>query len=37
LRATPCRGPEAFLVNLSNPQNATIADHQGVATIIDND
>jgi hypothetical protein len=30
-------GPEPFLVNLSDPQNATIADDQGVATIIDDD
>ena len=28
---------ETFFVNLSNPINATLADSQGVATIIDND
>ena len=28
---------ETFVVNLSNPTNATIADAQGVGTIIDND
>ncbi|MEH6591464.1 MAG: retention module-containing protein, partial [Halioglobus sp.] len=29
-------GTERFLVNLTNPENATIADDQGVVTIIDN-
>jgi hypothetical protein len=28
---------ETFFVNLSNPTNATIADAQGVGTIVDND
>jgi len=28
---------ETFFVNLSNPTNATIADSQGVGTIVDND
>ena len=28
---------ETFLANLSNPANATIADNQGVGTIVDND
>jgi hypothetical protein len=28
---------ETFLVNLSAPSNATIADGQGVVTILDND
>ncbi|MBD1906589.1 DUF4347 domain-containing protein [Funiculus sociatus GB2-A5] len=28
---------ESFFVNLSNPINATIADNQGIGTIIDND
>ena len=31
------RGNETFFVNLSNPTNATIADGQGVGTIIDDD
>src|SRR5207244_978425 len=30
-------GNETFTVNLSNPVGATIADSQGVATVIDND
>ena len=30
-------GTENFFVNLSNPVNATIADAQGVATIVDDD
>jgi len=30
-------GPEFFLVNLSSPSNATIADGQGVGTITDDD
>ena len=30
-------GHETFLVNLSNPQNATIADPQGIGTIQDDD
>jgi len=30
-------GPEQFFVNLSNPVNATIADGQGVGTIVDDD
>jgi hypothetical protein len=30
-------GTEQFFVNLSNPVNATIADGQGVATIVDDD
>jgi hypothetical protein len=30
-------GPEQFFVNLSNPTNATIADGQGLATIVDDD
>lgn len=34
---TVVEGPEQFFLNLSNPANATIADGQGVATIVDND
>jgi len=30
-------GTEQFFVNLSNPVNATIADGQGIGTIVDND
>lgn len=34
---TLVEGTETFFVNLSNPVNATIADAQGLATIIDDD
>jgi len=34
---TAVEGTENFFVNLSNPVNATIADAQGVATIVDDD
>ena len=34
---TAVEGTENFFVNLSNPVNATIADSQGVGTIIDDD
>jgi hypothetical protein len=34
---TAVEGTEEFFVNLSNPVNATIADGQGVGTIIDDD
>lgn len=34
---TAVEGTEEFFVNLSNPVNATIADGQGVVTIIDDD
>ena len=34
---TAVEGTETFFVNLSNPVNATIADGQGVGTIIDDD
>jgi hypothetical protein len=34
---TAVEGTEQFFVNLSNPVNCTIADGQGVATIIDDD
>ena len=34
---TAVEGTEQFFVNLSNPVNATIADGQGVGTIIDDD
>jgi uncharacterized repeat protein (TIGR01451 family) len=37
VRDTAVEGNETFLVNLSNPSNATIADNQGVGTIIDDD
>ena len=34
---TAIEGTEEFFLNLSNPVNATIADNQGVVTIIDDD
>jgi hypothetical protein len=34
---TAVEGDHSFFVNLSNPSNATIADNQGVGTIIDDD
>ncbi len=34
---TVAEGSETFAVNLSSPSNATIADSQGVGTILDND
>ena len=34
---TTAESTETFVVNLSNPVNATIADGQGVGTIVDND
>ena len=34
---TAVEGTETFFLNLSNPVNATIADAQGVATIVDDD
>ncbi len=34
---TTAESAETFVVNLSNPVNATIADGQGVGTIVDND
>ena len=30
-------GPETFVVNMANPMNATIADGQALATILDNE
>ncbi|HEY6805455.1 MAG TPA: Calx-beta domain-containing protein [Pyrinomonadaceae bacterium] len=34
---TITEGNETFFINLANPTNSTIADSQGVATIVDND
>jgi hypothetical protein len=34
---TTAESTETFVVNLSNPVNATIADGQGIGTIVDND